>query len=94
MKKGLRRQHSNDVLTEDIVNEHRPDEKGIATQPLYRPHRPRGTNTDLMKKGLRRPKAGKRGWYGRRTNTDLMKKGLRLLKVPPLLKAPPERTQT
>ena len=53
MKKGLRLPQSPHVVV-GRGNEHRPDEKGIATMKrdpyvgqLF------GTNTDLMKKGLR-----------------------------------------
>ncbi len=55
-EKGIatQRQHANYVFPEE--NEHRPDEKGIATPELRgKELSVEGTNTDLMKKGLRLP---------------------------------------
>ena len=79
MKKGLRLHDTQDVPA-FVLNEHRPDEKGIATHKAKKSlPGGRGTNTDLMKKGLRLclPDTYTYNLF-KRTNTDLMKKGLRL----------------
>ena len=61
-------------------NGHRPYEEGIKTHCCAGVNaNPPGTDTDLMKKGLRLFDEIANAHHGRRTDTDLMKKGLRPL---------------
>ena len=81
MKKGLRQPLGGEGRGL-AMNEHRPDEKGIATWTgFFCCQVEEGTNTDLMKKGLRLALAGRIKKNLTRTNTDLMKKGLRHLRL-------------
>ncbi len=62
MKKGLRLVDKYKIPIHYDQNEHRPDEKGIATTSRRdRAGRGAGTNTDLMKKGLRPGMVGRCG---------------------------------